>query len=113
MKDNSQNRRDKIGEACVKESTEENLLGITFDQSLSFKQHVKALCKKASQKLQARSNATFCPKFPVLTPLWISRGLWYTACTATLCGSLQEDNGQQGCRRGCSDRPFEGLNHVV
>ena len=43
----------KIGEACVKESTEENLLGITFDQSLSFKQHVKALCKKASQKLHA------------------------------------------------------------
>ena len=26
---------------------------ITFDQSLSFKQHVKALCKKASQKLHA------------------------------------------------------------
>ena len=43
----------KIGEARVKESTEENLLGITFDQSLSFKQHVKALCKKASQKLHA------------------------------------------------------------
>ena len=40
----------KIGEACVKESTEENLLDITLDQSLSFKQHVKALSKKASQK---------------------------------------------------------------
>ena len=43
----------KIGEACVKESTEENLLGITFDRSLSFKQQVKALCKKASRKLHA------------------------------------------------------------
>ena len=43
----------RIGEACVKESTEENLLGITFDQSLSFKHHVKALCKKAGQKLHA------------------------------------------------------------
>ena len=43
----------KIGEARVKESTEENLLGITFDQSFSFKQHVKALCKKACQKLHA------------------------------------------------------------
>ena len=42
-----------IGKACVKESTEENLLGITFDQSLSFKQHVKALCTKAGQKLHA------------------------------------------------------------
>ena len=52
---------------------------------------------------------TLSPKFPVLTPLWISRGLWYTACTATFCGSLQEYNGQQGCRRGCSNRPFEGF----
>ena len=43
----------KIGEACVKESTEENLLGITFDQSLSFKQYGQPLCKKASQKLHA------------------------------------------------------------
>ena len=41
----------KIGEACIKENREENLLGITFDQSLSFKQHVKNLCKKAGQKL--------------------------------------------------------------
>ena len=43
----------KIGETCVKESAEENLLGITFDQSLSLKQHVQVLCKKASQKLHA------------------------------------------------------------
>ena len=43
----------KIGEARVKESNEEKLLGITFDQTLSFRQHVKTLCKKASQKLHA------------------------------------------------------------
>ena len=43
----------KIGEACVKESKEENPLGITFDRSLSFKQHVTALCKKAGQKIHA------------------------------------------------------------
>ena len=36
----------KIGEANVKESKEEKLLGIIFDQTLSFKQHVKTLCKK-------------------------------------------------------------------
>ena len=42
-----------IGGARVKESTDENLLEITFDQSPSFQQHVKALCKKASQKLHA------------------------------------------------------------
>ena len=35
----------KIGEANVKESKEEKLLGIIFDQTLRFKQHVKALCK--------------------------------------------------------------------
>ena len=46
----------KIGEACVKESTEENLLGITIDQPLSFKQHVKALCKKATKQLHALSR---------------------------------------------------------
>ena len=43
----------KIGEASVKESKEEKLLGIIFDQTLSFKQHVRALCKKVSQKLHA------------------------------------------------------------
>ena len=43
----------KIGEANVKESKEEKLLGIIFDQTLSFKQHIKTLCKKAIQKLHA------------------------------------------------------------
>ena len=43
----------KIGEANVKESKQEKPLGIIFDQTLSFKQHVKTLCKKASQKLHA------------------------------------------------------------
>ena len=37
----------------MKESKKEKLLGIIFDQTLSFKQHVKTLCKKASQKLHA------------------------------------------------------------
>ena len=37
----------------MKESKEEKLLGIILDQTLSFKQHVRALCKKASQKLHA------------------------------------------------------------
>ena len=41
----------KIGEACVKESTEEDLLGVTFDQSLSFNEHAKTLCRKAGKKL--------------------------------------------------------------
>ena len=43
----------KIGEANVKESIEKKLLGIVFDQTLSFKQHTKPLCKKSSQELDA------------------------------------------------------------
>ena len=39
----------KIGEADVKESKEEKLLGIIFDQTLSFKLHINTLCKKATQ----------------------------------------------------------------
>ena len=42
-----------VGEAQIEESGEEKLLGITLDKKLSFKNHVKTLCKKASQKLHA------------------------------------------------------------
>ncbi len=35
----------EIDNTTVKGSTEKNLLGINFDQSLSFKQHVKNICK--------------------------------------------------------------------
>ena len=50
----------KIGEANVKESKEEKLLGIIFDQTLSFKQHFKTLCKRASQKLHALARISCC-----------------------------------------------------
>ena len=43
----------KTGEAPIKKSKEQNLLGITLDQSLSFKTHAKDLCRKASQKRHA------------------------------------------------------------
>ena len=42
-----------VGEAQIEESDEEQLLGITLDKKLSFKNHVNTLCKKASQKLHA------------------------------------------------------------
>ena len=71
--------------------------------------HSLAIGIKNLRKIDARSNATFRPKFPVLIPLWVSRRLWYTACTSTSSGSLQEDNRQWGRRRGCLDGPFEGL----
>ena len=37
----------------IKNSRTERLLGIKFDNKLSFEQHVTSLCKKASQKLHA------------------------------------------------------------
>ena len=40
-----------VGEAQIEESGEEKLLGITLDKKLSFKNHVKTLCKKASHAL--------------------------------------------------------------
>ena len=48
----------KVGDACVKESSVENLLGISFDQSLSFKEHVKTLFRKAGQKLHALARVS-------------------------------------------------------
>ena len=43
----------KIGEPVVKDSSEENLLGVKIDTKLSFKDHVSFLCKNTSQKLHA------------------------------------------------------------
>ena len=43
----------KVGEAIVKESSEEKLLLVTIDKNLNFKSYVSNLCKRASKKLQA------------------------------------------------------------
>ena len=43
----------KIGELDVKNSREEEPLGVKIDSKLSFENHVSSLCKKASQKLHA------------------------------------------------------------
>ena len=43
----------KIGELDVKNSREEELLGVKIDSKLFFENHVSSLCKKASQKLHA------------------------------------------------------------
>ena len=45
-----------IGNITIKESTEEKLLGVILDKNLCFKQQVKSICKKASQKLHALSR---------------------------------------------------------
>ena len=49
----------KIGNAEIKESYSEKLLGITFDKKLSFKQHIEDLCKKANQKLHALARVSY------------------------------------------------------
>ena len=41
----------KIEDFCIKNSTEEKLLGVKFDSNLSFEGHITSLCKKASWKL--------------------------------------------------------------
>ena len=43
----------KIEDFNIKNSTEEKMLRVKFDSSLSFENHVTYLCKKASQKLHA------------------------------------------------------------
>ena len=49
-----------IGDASLKTSTKETLLGILIDSELSFDQHVSSICSKASKKLHALGRiATF------------------------------------------------------
>ena len=42
-----------IGDAPIKTSTKETLLGILIDSELSFDQHISVICSKASKKLHA------------------------------------------------------------
>ena len=42
----------------IKNSSEEKNLGITIDNKLKFKSHVKNLCRKASQKIRVLSRLT-------------------------------------------------------
>ena len=42
-----------VGEVQIEESDDQNVLGITLDKKLTFKKHVQAIYKKASQKLRA------------------------------------------------------------
>ena len=41
---------------CLKSSKEEVILGITIDNNLTFDSHIKSICRKAGQKLSARSR---------------------------------------------------------
>ena len=47
-----------IGNECVWNSTNEKILGVYFDNNLSFNTHLNKLCKKASQKLHALARVS-------------------------------------------------------
>ena len=53
MKPNGDGTLISIYGSIVKNKNEQNLHGIKFNSSLSFKTHITSLCKKASQKLPA------------------------------------------------------------
>ena len=42
----------------IKSSAVEELLGVTIDSNLNFKEHILSLCKKANRKLHALSRAS-------------------------------------------------------
>ena len=46
----------KIGNFDITNSKSEKLLGVKFDHKLSFDDHISALCKKASRKINALSR---------------------------------------------------------
>ena len=52
-----------IGEIAISNSKCEKLLGIHFDDKLKFDPHVRSLCKKASQKLNAFARIAYSLKF--------------------------------------------------
>ena len=43
---------------AIKNVSEEKILGITIDNKLTFKSHLKNICKKANQKLNALARIT-------------------------------------------------------
>ena len=62
----------------IKNVSEEKILGITIDNKLTFKSHLKNICKKANQKLNALARITkFTSPFQRKTLLnsFISKGL--------------------------------------
>ena len=50
-------------DVCYKKSKEEIILGITIDSKLNFNSHIRKMCKKSDQKLNAISKiSTFLNK---------------------------------------------------
>ena len=56
----------KIGEAQIKNSSSERLLGVTIDAKLSFEKHIKQISAKARAKLKALARIANIKKKKVL-----------------------------------------------
>ena len=63
LKNSEQGIQINIGEIAISNSKCKKLLGIHFDNVLTFEPHVRSLCKKASQKLNAFAKVTCSLKF--------------------------------------------------
>ena len=55
----NEKRNSNVGEVEISNSKCEKFLGIKIDSKLMFDSHVKSLCKKASQKLNALSRVAY------------------------------------------------------
>ena len=70
----------KVNEINIESSPQEKLLSITLDDQLNFKNYMSNLCKKASQKLNARPRLTSfmdLPRRPVIMKAYINLQLGY------------------------------------
>ena len=58
LSDNNTELSIDIEGVSIKNSKEEKLLGVVFDNNLTFNTHIKGLCKKAGSKISALSRIT-------------------------------------------------------
>ena len=63
LSDTSQDHSIRVGNFDIKNSSTEKLLGIKFDNKLSFDPHVSDICAKVSQKLHALSRVSHLMPF--------------------------------------------------
>ena len=63
----------KLENEIIKNSLQENLLGIVIDNRLSFEPHVENLCKKAGRKLHALARITNYTQFLYCPFIWMFR----------------------------------------
>ena len=70
----------------------EKLLGIKIDNNLHFKEHIKSLCKKASQKINTLSRLASLINFEQRILITNSFVIFFTFHIAQLCGCFTAEN---------------------